>query len=210
MREPKISCQVVGMLEGNCYLVKSSEDRIGVVIDPGDEADRLGDELEAAGLDPKAILLTHGHIDHTNAAAALRERFKAAVVCHRLDAPMVRGEQGGSLFGLARNPCEVDREVAGGEVVEAGGLRFTVLHTPGHTRGSVCYALDGVLFSGDTLFAGSIGRTDLPGGSDHDMYRSLHERIAQLDEGMVVYPGHGPSTTVGEEKRSNPFLQPEW
>jgi hydroxyacylglutathione hydrolase len=209
-REPEIQCFVVGLLEGNCYLVRSAAGRTAVVIDPGDEAERLGDAVEADGLDPKVILLTHGHIDHTNAAAALRARFKSRVICHQLDAPMVRGEEGGSLFGFVRNRCDVDQEVSDGEVVEAGGVRFTVLHTPGHTCGSVCYVLDGVLFSGDTIFQGSIGRTDLPGGSDHEMYRSLHERIAKLEEATVVYPGHGPSTTIGDEKRSNPFLQPEW
>jgi hydroxyacylglutathione hydrolase len=208
--DPDVRCVVVGLLEGNCYLVKSAEGGQGVVIDPGDEPDRLTREIEAMGLEPEAILLTHGHVDHTNASAALRKRFRSRVICHPLDAAMVRGEDGPSLFGFERKPCTIDQEVEEGDVVAAGGMTLQVLHTPGHTRGSVCYMLGKLLFSGDTLFQGSIGRTDLPGGSEREMSRTLQERIARLDEGMVVYPGHGPVTTIGQEKRFNPFLQSEW
>jgi len=123
---------------------------------------------------------------------------------------MVRGEDGESLFGLERTPCEVDREVENGEVITVGNSEFKVLHTPGHTQGSVCYVLGSVIFSGDTLFKGSIGRTDLPGGSDHQMLESLNHRIATLDGNMIVYPGHGPSTTIAHEKRTNPFLGALW
>jgi len=207
---PEIQLVVVGLLEGNCYLVRAPRAREVAVIDPGDEPELIESRIEAAGLRPDAILLTHGHIDHTNAAQAVRERFKSRVYCHSLDAPMVSGSEGGSLFGLVRNPCDVDHELADGEVIRAGGLDFRVVHTPGHTRGSVCFALDGALFSGDTLFQGSIGRTDLPGGSNREMRQSLRGRLAVLDDALAVYPGHGPPTTIGDEKLHNPFLQAEW
>ena len=208
--DPKIKCVVVGMLEGNCYVVKCGQGGQGVVIDPGDEADLIAEAIEAAGMEPEVVLLTHGHIDHTNAGAALRKRFRSRVACHALDAPMVRGEDGESLFGFERKPCVVDQELGEGDVLNVGGVPIKVLHTPGHTSGSVCYIMGNVLFSGDTLFKCSIGRTDLPGGSDHEMAASLGNRIATLDEGMVVYPGHGPSTTIGYEKRHNPFLGSQW
>jgi glyoxylase-like metal-dependent hydrolase (beta-lactamase superfamily II) len=208
--QPEIACVVVGMLQGNCYLVRLGASGEGVVIDPGDDADRIAREIKALKLHPEAILLTHGHIDHANAAGALRERFKSRVVCHKLDAPLVRARDEEDLFGMVHKPCVVDQEISDGDVLTAGGAEIGVLHTPGHTRGSVCYAVGNTLFSGDTLFQGSIGRTDLAGGSEREMRSSLVDRIAKLDDRVVVYPGHGPSTTIGEEKRYNPFLQPQW
>jgi hydroxyacylglutathione hydrolase len=202
-----VRCVMVGMLEGNCYLVRCSPQGDGFVVDPGDDPERIAREIKGAGLRPEVILLTHGHIDHANAAAALRKRFRSRVVCHRLDAPMVRSREELDLWGLAHNPCTVDQEVSDGETLMIGGKSVKVLHTPGHTRGSSCYALENLLFSGDTLFQGSIGRMDLPGGSERDMKTSL-ANLAGLAEGTIVYPGHGPSTTIGDEKRCNPFLQP--
>lgn len=208
--DPEIRCIVVGMLEGNCYVVKCGPKGQGLVIDPGDEEDRIADEIQAVGVEPEVVLLTHGHIDHTNAGAALRKRFRCRVACHALDAPMVRGEDGESLFGFVRTPCIVDQELADGDRVKVGGVSIRVLHTPGHTRGSVCFVMGDVLFSGDTLFKCSIGRTDLAGGSDLEMAASLGNRIAALHDRMVVYAGHGPSTTIGYEKRHNPFLGGRW
>jgi glyoxylase-like metal-dependent hydrolase (beta-lactamase superfamily II) len=207
---PEIECLVVGLLQGNCYLVRCSASGDGVVIDPGDEAEAIARELRALNLHPEAILLTHGHIDHANAACDLRKTFRSRVVCHKLDAGMVRARDEEAFLGITHRPCIVDQEVSDGDVLKVGGKQFKVLHTPGHTPGSVCYVMDNVLFSGDTLFQGSIGRVDLPGGSEEDMRSSLTDRLRKLDDGMVVYPGHGPSTTIGEEKRFNPFLQPQW
>ncbi|MFZ1948238.1 MAG: MBL fold metallo-hydrolase [bacterium] len=210
-RDLEVRLVPVGPLEGNCYLVKCGEAGEGVVVDPGEEPERLAEEIEAMGLRPETILLTHGHVDHTNAAAALRERFGAKVACHPADCPMVEGAEGArSLFGFERRPCAVDRRVEEGDALTVGGKEFKVLHTPGHTGGSVCYLIGQVLFTGDTLFQGSIGRTDLPGGSDRDMARTLLGRIAKLDDALAVYPGHGPATTIADEKRLNPFLQAEW
>jgi hydroxyacylglutathione hydrolase len=207
---PQIACLVVGLLQGNCYLVRCNAAGDGVVIDPGDEAEGIARELGALNLRPEAILLTHGHLDHANAACDLRKKFRSRVVCHRLDAGLVRARDEEAFLGIVHRPCTVDQEVSDGDVLEVGGKQFKVLHTPGHTPGSVCYVMDNLLFSGDTLFQGSIGRMDLPGGSEEDMRSSLTDRLARLDDGMVVYPGHGPSTTIGEEKRFNPFLQPQW
>jgi hydroxyacylglutathione hydrolase len=197
---------VVGMLEGNCYLVRCDVAGHGVIIDPGDEPERIAAEMQAMQLEPKAILLTHGHIDHTNAAGALRKQFGCRVYCHSADRQMVEGGQAPALWGLQRNPCAVDREVADGDHIGVGERRIGVLHAPGHTRGSVCYVVGSLLFSGDVLFRGSIGRTDLPGGSDQEMMQTLKTRIAVLDGGTLVYPGHGPETTIEHEKMFNPFL----
>ena len=197
---------VVGMLEGNCYLLRCDDKGHGVIIDPGDEPERIAAEMEAMELHPKAILLTHGHIDHTNAAGALREQFGCPVYCHSADRQMVEGGQAAAFWGLQRYPCTVDREVADGDRIGVGGNRIGVLHAPGHTGGSVCYMVGSLLFSGDVLFRGSIGRTDLPGGSDREMLQTLKTRIAVLDSGTLVYPGHGPETTIEHEKMFNPFL----
>jgi hydroxyacylglutathione hydrolase len=196
---------VVGMLQGNCYLVRCDEAGHGVIVDPGDDAERIAAEVASMKLEPEAILLTHGHIDHTNAAAALRRRFRCRVVCHPQDGDMVKGMESG-LWGLERNPCSVDQEIGDGDVITVGGRNIGVIHTPGHTKGSVCYILDTALFSGDTLFNGSIGRTDLPGGSDQEMVQSLKTKLVVLEGSTVVYPGHGPGTTIDHEKRFNPFL----
>lgn len=207
----EVACVVVGMLQGNCYLVRLADSGEGLVIDPGDQADVIAREIKGFKLRPEAILLTHGHIDHANAAAELRDRLKARVVCHKLDAPLVRArDEEDDLFGMTHRPCPVDQEVSDGDVLAVGGAEVAVLHTPGHTRGSVCYVLGGILFSGDTLFQGSIGRTDLPGGSERQMRSTLMDRIAKLDDRVVVFPGHGPRTTIGEEKQYNPFLQAQW
>jgi hydroxyacylglutathione hydrolase len=203
--EPGIRCMIVGMLQGNCYLLKCDESGHGVIIDPGDEPERIAQEIKASGLEPEAILLTHGHIDHANAAAALRRSFRCRVVCHAADSDMVKGNQP-TLWGLQRNPCTVDQVIADGDVVIVGDKKIGVMHTPGHTKGSVCFSVDSGLFSGDVLFKEGIGRTDLPGGSDVEMSASLKNRILVLEGSTIVYPGHGPSTTIGHELRFNPFL----
>jgi hydroxyacylglutathione hydrolase len=205
--EMEVKTVVVGMLEGNCYLVRCGPGGEGVIIDPGDEAERIEAEVLGMGIEPEAILLTHGHIDHVNAASALRKRFRCRVACHPLDRDMVETGEALSLWGLQREPCPVDQEVADGGLVAVGDSRISVIHCPGHTEGSVCYMVDSLLFSGDVIFRGSIGRTDLPGGSDRKMMETLKQRIAGLDADVVVYPGHGPQTTIAYEKKHNPFLQ---
>jgi hydroxyacylglutathione hydrolase len=204
--EADLRCIVVGMLEGNCYLLRCGDKGQGVIIDPGDEPDKILAAVKGMHLEPEAILLTHGHIDHTNAAGEVRKRLRCRVVCHGLDSHMVRGEET-PFWGLKRNPCEVDQEVADGDEIAVGDRILKVIHAPGHTPGSICFMANARLFSGDLLFMGSIGRTDLPGGSDVEMIKSLKTRIAVLDDETRVYPGHGPHTTIGREKGSNPFLR---
>jgi glyoxylase-like metal-dependent hydrolase (beta-lactamase superfamily II) len=195
------------MLQGNCYLVKCGPGGQGVIIDPGDEAGRIEAEARRMGLEPEAILLTHGHIDHVNAAGPLRKRFRCRVACHARDREMVESGEVLSLFGMQREPCPVDQEVAEGNVINVGSAEIRVIHCPGHTRGSVCYMVDSALYSGDVIFMGSIGRTDLPGGSDREMMDTLKNKIAVLDPGLAVFPGHGPETTIGRELEHNPFLR---
>jgi hydroxyacylglutathione hydrolase len=196
---------VVGLLEGNCYLVRCGDGR-GVIIDPGDESDRIASCIGKAGLIPEAILLTHGHIDHTNGARDLKREFGCKVLCHHEDREMIEGDEAPAFWGLERKPCEIDQEITDGECLALGGTQIRVMHTPGHSLGSVCYILESSLFSGDVLFRGSIGRTDLPGGSERDMKHTLKTRITVLEGNTVVYPGHGPATTIEHEKMFNPFL----
>jgi hydroxyacylglutathione hydrolase len=205
--EPEIKTVITGMLEGNCYLVKGDTGGQGVIIDPGDEAGRIEAEVLRMGLEPEAILLTHGHIDHSNAASALRKRFRCRVACHRLDKEMVENGEILSLWGLQREPCTVDQEVTDETVIRVADMEIQVIHAPGHTAGSVCYLIDTVLFTGDVIFRGSIGRTDLPGGSDSQMAATLKNRIAVMDPEISVCPGHGPRTTIGFELAHNPFLR---
>lgn len=202
----EIRGMMVGPLAANCYLLKCDGDGGAAVIDPGDEADRIAHVLRADGLTPKAILLTHGHIDHANAAAALKVRFGCPVYIHGGDREMVERGESPVLWGLVRNHCPVDHEVSDGDEVSLGDVRISVLHAPGHTAGSVCYGIGSDLFTGDVLFRGSIGRTDLPGGSDSEMIETLKNRICVLDGSTRVYPGHGPETTIEHEKKFNPFL----
>ena len=198
---------VVSMFQANCFAVRTGSRGEGFLVDPGDEPEVIEELIRETGLEPEAILLTHGHIDHTNAAGDIRRRHRSRVVCHRADRAMVEEAHQPTLWDLVRNPCSVDQELNGATTLRIAGQEIEVIHTPGHTGGSVCYRLGPYLFSGDTLFRGSIGRTDLPGGSDVEMMRTLKNGICALDDDLVVYPGHGPETTIGEEKELNPFLQ---
>lgn len=198
---------VVGMFQANCFAVRTGPRGQGFVVDPGDEPEAIVGLIRETGIEPEAILLTHGHIDHTNAAGEIRRRYRSRVICHSADRAMVEEATQPTLWDLVRNPCTVDQEIHNSSTLKIAGLEVEVIHTPGHTGGSVCYRVGTHLFSGDTLFKGSIGRTDLPGGSDNEMFNTLRTRICSLDDALVVYPGHGPVTTIGEEKELNPFLQ---
>ena len=165
--------------------------------------------LEAAGLKAVAILATHGHFDHVEGLAQLKQAVGAPVYMHRDDLPLVRDMSNqGAMFGMqVQQAPDPDHYVVEGDTVAFGSLRLEVLHTPGHSLGSVCYRIDEQVFVGDLLFAGSIGRTDLAGGDYATLLRSVREKIFTLSDATTVYPGHGPATTVGAEKRSNPFFQ---
>jgi glyoxylase-like metal-dependent hydrolase (beta-lactamase superfamily II) len=199
----------VGAYGANCYIVGSEKEKVGMVIDPGDEAGRIISEINALGLEIKLIVLTHGHGDHTGAAAKVKEATGAKLAIHAGDVPLLRDEMLSSMLGLRYNPVpEPDILLNDGDILEIGELKFKVIHTPGHSKGGICLFGEGVLFSGDTLFQYSIGRTDLArAGGDYDtIVASIRNKLLTLDDKTTVYPGHGPKTTVGAERRGNPFL----
>lgn len=199
----------VGPFQMNCYIVADEATREGVVIDPGDEIPALLELIRRDGLKIQAILLTHGHIDHVLHSQDLKEALGVKMYAHPDDVPMIQAApQQAAFFGLppGRVPV-VDGSLQEGTPFQAGPLTFQVLHTPGHSPGGVTLVTGGVAFVGDAVFAGSIGRTDLPGCDHQALTTAIRNKIYALPEETVLYPGHGPSTTVGEEKRTNPFVR---
>ena len=181
--------------------------RDAVLVDPGDEPERLLATVEAAGAQLRAVWVTHGHIDHIGGIAGVRRAWPVPVLLHPLDRELYdRGDEQAALYGVPFDvPPAPDGTFAEGDELSLGALRFRVMHVPGHAPGHVAFVGEGVVFGGDCLFEGSIGRTDLPGSNPRHLERSL-ERLAALPPETVVYPGHGPATTVGAELASNPFL----
>ena len=197
----------VGPLEENCYLVADEVSGVGTLIDPGDEGDRLLSAVRDAGVTLEGIWLTHAHMDHVGAVAAIRRATSVPIHLHPLDRALYdRAAQQGAAYGLSiEQPPPPDVSLAHGMTLRLGSLEFSVMHTPGHAPGLVVIHGHGVAFVGDLLFAGSIGRTDLPLSSPQAMTRSL-ERVARLAPETIVYPGHGPQTTIAAELATNPFL----
>ncbi|MCD6306675.1 MAG: MBL fold metallo-hydrolase [Deltaproteobacteria bacterium] len=183
----------VGPYQANCYILGDKNTGEGLVIDPGDEVFRVVKEIAHLELAIRYILITHGHIDHVGGARDLRRIAKAPVWIHPLDAP-----------GLGFKP---DGNLSEGQKIRLGCYTIKVIHTPGHSPGGVCFYTAGAVFTGDTLFAGSIGRTDFPGGNHHQLIRGVIEKIFPLGDETRVYPGHGPVTTIGRERKTNPFFQ---
>ena len=199
---------VVGPLDTNCYLVYCQETLECAVIDPGAEAERIFPLIVEFELKPVVILNTHGHIDHIGANRDVKDKFDVPLCIHSLDSPLLEKIQEFELsfFLGAKESPPADRVLTDGETIQFGKCSLRVVHTPGHTPGSVSLLGDGILFSGDTLFFGGVGRTDLPGGSTRDLEKSIKEKILTLPPDTVVLPGHGPLTSVGEETESYPFL----
>ncbi|MFH0802368.1 MAG: MBL fold metallo-hydrolase [bacterium] len=188
----QVKTLALGFLEENCYILIDEKTKKAIVIDPGDEEEKILDLLRGENLEVACILLTHGHPDHVGALPALVEATGARVFLHEADISLFHPPYAEKLQGQAFNLGEVE---------------ISVLHTPGHTPGSVCFVGPEQVFTGDTLFAGTVGRTDLPGGSGKDISRSLNEKIALLKDDLIVCPGHGPSSTIRSEKIRNPFLR---
>lgn len=200
---------VVGPLQCNCYIVGDPETKEAIVIDPGDDADRLAESLAEKHLTVTAIVATHAHFDHVVAAERLRGLTGAPFYLHADDKPLLAWmQESGRLFlGMELPPPpEVDTEAREGDRLQVGSVNLEVVHTPGHSPGSISLITEGAVFSGDTLFAGSIGRTDLPGGDTQALLDAVKDKLFRLDGDLVVYPGHGPATTLGAEQETNPFV----
>ena len=200
---------VVGPLEVNCYILGCEDTKEAAIIDPGDNADEIISNIEKEGLNPKFIINTHAHFDHIGGVKVIQDHFKIDFILHEGDLFLVENaSEQATAFGLKPiSKPVVNKNATNGEKVNLGNKSITVIHTPGHSPGGVCYYSGNNVFVGDTLFAGSIGRTDLPGGSYDTLINSIKENLFPLGDSTIVYPGHGPSTTIGNEKEHNPFLK---
>jgi len=200
----------VGPLQCNCSVVGDETSREAMVIDPGDDIEEVLVLLAKHNLQVRQIVITHAHIDHVGGAMKLRAATGAPILLNQNDYALLKMLDSQAAWVGMKSPgkVEIDHSVEQADTVRAGSLTANVLHTPGHTEGSVClyFPAQKTLVAGDTLFAGSIGRTDLPGGSFEKIIHSLHDTVLALPDDTVVVPGHGPLTTIGEERESNPFL----
>jgi len=183
---------VVGYIQSNCYILGCPKTNEGLVIDPGDDTTRIVKEISKSNLTIRYILLTHYHFDHAGSALELRDITKAPVLIHQLDAP-----------GLSFKP---DGYLYDGQQITVGSYELSILHTPGHTPGGISIHAPGAVFTGDALFADSIGRTDLAGGDYHQLIEGVRKKIFPLGDELRIYPGHGPASTIGREKLANPFF----
>jgi glyoxylase-like metal-dependent hydrolase (beta-lactamase superfamily II) len=191
--EKMLRKMAVGPYQANCYIMGCDKTSEGLVIDPGDQALRIVEEISRNRLKIRQILITHGHIDHIVAAKELRDITKAPVLIHSLDAPALNFPPDGYLQD--------------GQKIEVGHYSISAIHTPGHSPGGMCFYAPGAVFTGDTLFAGSIGRTDFTGGNHQQLIEGVVKKIFPLGDHIRVYPGHGPATTIGRERLTNPFFR---
>jgi hydroxyacylglutathione hydrolase len=201
----------VSPFQENCYIVSDEGSGVGALVDPGDEAARIAMAVEETSLDIGSIIVTHAHIDHVGAVVALVDEYSCPVLMHAEAEPMLeqlptQAMMMGLRFGKIPT---VDRHIGEGETLEMGDLRLRPLYTPGHAPGHLAFYIEdeGLVLSGDALFAGSVGRVDLPGGSMEVLMRSIEEGLMTLPDETRVYPGHGPQTEIGSERATNPFLQ---
>ena len=203
---------VVGSLSANCWIVGSEASGEGMVIDPGGNAEVIHKAIADSGLDIKVIVLTHGHSDHIAALYEIQDRTGAEVAVHVADADFLEGRGSfSSQFGISyKTPPAPGRLLREGDVIDIGSLSFSVLHTPGHTPGSICLLTDDKVFTGDTLFRRGIGTTLMPGSSRRQLIDSIQTRLMVLPDNTIVYPGHGRETTIGAERRDNPYVRNNW
>ena len=199
---------VVGPLMANCFIFGCNKTKEAVVIDPGGDADRILLSLADSELKVKYIINTHGHFDHVCGNGKMKDATGADILIHPLDAPMLGMlSSNAAVFGISvENSPPCDQTIEEGETISFGNISLKVTHTPGHTPGGISLYTDGIVFVGDTLFAGSIGRTDFPGGDFDTLISSIKTKLFNMEDDMRVLSGHGPETSIGREKRSNPFV----
>lgn len=199
---------IVGPLQENSYVVACEETKEAVIIDPGAEAERIYRVVTFHGFTLKYIMNTHGHVDHIGGVADIIEKTGVPFMMHKDDMFLLEGINNDPIqaFLQVKMPPPPDKFFSDGDRIVVGNLEFQVIHTPGHTPGSVCFLTDNILLSGDTLFANSIGRADLPGGNHKQLLTSIREKLLILDDNIRVYSGHGPVTTIGNERQFNPFF----
>ncbi|GAB4534760.1 MAG: MBL fold metallo-hydrolase [Thermodesulfovibrionia bacterium] len=197
---------IVGPLQENCYIVGDEETRDAIVIDPGDEADRIIEVIKENGLNVSSIICTHGHFDHLGAIGDIKREMGGRVLIHADEMVIFKtARQQAVLWGFEIDDIpDPDGMLKEGDIIKVGSLEFSVIHTPGHSPGGICLYGEGILFTGDTLFQDSVGRTDLPGG-DMDRLKWSFRRLLDLPDETAVFPGHGPQTTIGRERRENLF-----
>ena len=203
---------VVGPFEVNCYIFGDQKTKEVLVIDPGEDFPLIWDRIQKSNYQVKALVLTHGHADHIGAVRELKNETKAPLLIHASDKEMLTDPTSNrsTFFGFSITAPTADKILREGEILSVGDLTLKVIHTPGHTAGGICLEHNKILFTGDTLFAGSIGRTDFPNSSFETLINSIKQKVLILKDEVTIYPGHGPSSTIGEERVNNPFLQEEF
>lgn len=208
MPQPRVICLTNGVYQENCYILADPETGDAVIIDPGEDSDLFLRRMETEGFTLRAVWLTHAHLDHILGVKDVVERSGAPLHMHPADRPLYDGiaEQGAWLGVQAPQPPAPDHDLAHGDALQLGGFEFEVRHVPGHSPGSVAFVGHGVAIVGDAIFAGSVGRVDLPGGDGGTLLASIRDQLMTLPDETIVYSGHGPETTIGAERRTNPFV----
>jgi len=198
----------VGMIETNCYVAYDPESLAGCIIDPGDQADRIIGQINQVGIKPQLVLLTHAHADHIGAVNEIMKEFGISYYAGKGEEKLLSSatENFSAMYGTPITLSEPKRLLDDGDVISCASIDFIVYSTPGHSPGGVCYHHDNIVFCGDTLFNGSVGRTDFPGCSHELLIDSISQKLLTLPDETICYPGHGPATTIGDERRHNPFI----